>query len=166
MTRDFFDAKWFVGIMDANKLEKAEETLDLCRRGINVFQTISSFIKLQPCVFTKLDLSENHLRSISDDEIGCLSNLIALDLSSNQLQYLPCGLCKLSKLKTLLVRNNVLYELPKCMTSSQSLEILNVSGNRIQHFPVEVLQLSRLKQLHLGGNYIQNIPKDITRLIR
>ena len=151
--------------MDVNRLKKTEKTLDLSNRGVNVFQIISS-LQVQPCVFTELDLTGNHLKCISDDEISSLSNLITLDLSSNQLKYLPCGLCKLTKLKTLLVRNNVLCELPKCMTSSESLEILNVSGNGLDHFPAQVLHLSQLKQLHLGGNYIQNIPKKIALLTR
>ncbi len=147
-------------------MKKSENMLDLSCKGMHVFPTISH-LGPRSCMLTHLDLSGNNVKDISDDEISCLPNLITLDLSLNQLEYLPSGLCKLTKLKTLLARNNVLCELPKCMSSfSQSLEILNISGNILEHFPAHVLQLSQLKHLHLGGNRIHNIPKEIAQLTR
>ena len=154
--------------MDVNRFRKTENMLDLSSQEIAVFPTISTLqrLQIQPHLLTHLNLSGNRMKFIPDDVIGYFTNLITLDLSSNELGYLPCGLCKLTKLKTLLVKNNVLCELPKCKSSSQSLEILNVSGNKLELFPAQVLQLLQLKQLHLGGNRIHTIPKEIMQLTR
>ena len=151
--------------MDVNKLRKTENMLDLSGQGIDVFPTIS-YLQIQPHLLAHLDLSGNRMKYIHDDVISYFPNLITLDLSSNELEFLPCGLCKLTELKTLLVKNNVLCELPQCVSTSQSLEVLNVSGNKLERFPAQVLPLLQLKQLHLGGNRIQSIPKEIAQLTR
>ena len=152
--------------MDVDESSKNESMLDLSCQGIDTFSTFNSSVRMDPNMLTDLDLSGNRVKRISDDEIGHFPNLITLNLSSNQLVYLPSGLCGLAKLKTLIIRNNFLCELPKCMNLSLSLETLNVSGNKLENFPVQVLQLSRLKQLHLGGNHIQNVPKEIAHMTR
>lgn len=152
--------------MTSKDPNEVENVLDLSSQGIYDFPTNISHLRMQFDKFTYLDLSGNHIKYISDDEISYFPNLLTLDLSSNQLECLPCGLNKLAKLKALLVRNNYLYDLPRCICSHESLEMLNISGNKLEEFPVQVLQLFQLKQLHLGGNRIYSVPKEITQLSR
>lgn len=87
----------------------------------------------------KLDLSENRISTFTDDAFNEFENLQELDLSYNELTYLPTSIGKLTKLKK-----------------------LNLSGNRIGSLPKEFEQLVSLESLELDGNPIGNVPIEIS----
>ncbi len=87
----------------------------------------------------KLNLSENNISSFSDDALFDLENLLELDLSYNELTYLPSSIGKLKKLKK-----------------------LNLSGNKISSLPIEFENLISLESLELDGNPIGNAPIEIS----
>ncbi len=85
-----------------------------------------------------LDLSENKIQSLKDDAFVNLENLVELDLSFNELTYLPTSLGKLTKLKKLNLSGNNLGVLPKEFENLVSLESLELEGNPIGRVPVEI----------------------------
>ena len=95
------------------------------------------------------------------------SNLQLLDISSNGLSALGEDVTRLTKLKTLIAKNNRLDEasLPKEFGSMQ-LETLNFSGNRFQEIPLQCTKLRRLQSLSMGGNRLRSIPAEIEDLTR
>ncbi|MBS1584497.1 MAG: leucine-rich repeat domain-containing protein [Bacteroidetes bacterium] len=107
--------------MKGNKLEKFP-------KGISQIKTLE-----------KLNLSENKISAFSDDAFLELENLTELDLSYNELTYLPASLGKLTKLKK-----------------------LNLSGNNISALPIEFENLTSLESLDLNGNPIGNVPIEIS----
>ena len=85
-----------------------------------------------------LDLSENRISSIEDDAFDGLENLIELDLSYNELHYLPTSIGKLTKLKRLNISGNKITTLPMEFENLTSLEFLGVESNPIERVPVEI----------------------------
>jgi internalin A len=86
----------------------------------------------------KLDLSENNINSIEDDAFDRLEDLIELDLSFNELTYLPTSIGKLKKLKRLNLSGNKIASLPKEFENLISLEFLDFDNNPIGKVPVEI----------------------------
>lgn len=86
----------------------------------------------------KLDLSENKINSIDDEAFDKLENLIELDLSFNELQYLPTSIGKLRNLKKLNLSGNKISFLPREFENLTSLEYLDFDGNPIERVPVEI----------------------------
>ncbi|KAJ8388506.1 hypothetical protein AAFF_G00132200 [Aldrovandia affinis] len=99
-------------------------------------------------------------------ECVCLfANLELIDISNNGLSVICEDVTRLTKLKTLIAKNNRLdeFSLPKEFGSMQ-LEMLNFSGNRFEEIPTQCLQLQRLKSLSVGGNRLKAIPAEIENL--
>lgn len=79
-----------------------------------------------------LNLSRNCLRSFEARRVGSLPCLVLLDLSYNVLEALELGTKVLGSLKTLLLQDNVLRELPPyTFASLASLQRLNLQGNQV-----------------------------------
>lgn len=93
------------------------------------------------------------------------SNLVFLDISCNRLAFICEDILRLSKLKTLVAKNNRLdeFSLPKDF-GTMSLEVVNFSGNRFEEFPSEFLNLQKLQSLSLGANRLKTIPAEIENL--
>ena len=102
-------------------------------------------------------------RSIPDcvSRLQCLQHL---DLSRNQLTYLPAALCQLSQLQSLVVNNNKLVSLPEEIGELTNLMQLDVSCNEIAHLPVQIGDLSNLKHLNLRRNHLQEVSVEMTYL--
>jgi len=86
----------------------------------------------------KLDLSENNISEIDDDIFGNLENLVELNLSYNNLTYLPTSIGKLKKLKRLILSGNKINHLPIEFENLVSLEYLDFDNNPIGNVPVEI----------------------------
>jgi len=89
-----------------------------------------------------------------------------VDLSKNNIAYIPDEFGNLLNLKSLNLSKNRLDEksFPQVLSRLQMLEELNLSGNNLTEFPSFILDLPRLKVLHLAENQIQSVPADIGRL--
>ncbi|XP_029385698.1 leucine-rich repeat-containing protein 58 [Echeneis naucrates] len=112
----------------------------------------------------QLFLSYNRLSSLPTS-VTVFCNLEVLDISNNGLTAIGEGITRLTRLKTLIAKNNRLDELslPKQFGSLQ-LEVLNFSGNRFEEIPLECTKLQRLQSLSLGGNRLKSIPAEIENL--
>lgn len=114
----------------------------------------------------QLYLNYNRLFSLPSS-VSLFCNLEFLDISNNGLSAICDGVTRLTKLRTLLAKNNRLdeFSLPKDFGSLQ-LEVLNFSGNRFEEIPLQCTKLLRLQSLSLGGNRLKSIPAEIENLTR
>lgn len=111
--------------------------------------------------WSELDMSNQGLRTVCP-EIRFYSHLTALYLGNNKIEYLPEEFCfELRLLKVLdLTINNLAY-LPASIGQLTSLERLLLQQNRIQELPVELGHLLRLKEVGTEGNPISSPPQSI-----
>uniref|UniRef100_A0A673JS71 Leucine rich repeat containing 58b n=2 Tax=Sinocyclocheilus rhinocerous TaxID=307959 RepID=A0A673JS71_9TELE len=141
----------------------SESVLDLSRLNLNnnSLDTVSEKRRKDT---KQLYLCYNRL-TVLPESISLFSNLEFLDISNNTLSVICEDITRLTKLKTLIAKNNRLndFSLPKHFGSLQ-LEVLNFSGNRFEEMPSQCLQLLRLQSLSLGGNRLKSIPAEIESL--
>ncbi|EDV23314.1 uncharacterized protein TRIADDRAFT_27850 [Trichoplax adhaerens] len=132
---------------------------------------------------SKLDLSSNQLKAISDD-VKLLNALVALDIRDNQLENIPesvrelqqlsklalsrnalVGLpnatCDLINLKSLMLEHNKLTELPSEIGNLLHLEILDISNNQLSELPHSIQKLACLKFLNMSNNKLEVLPSEI-----
>lgn len=108
------------------------------------------------------ELTSADLRSLSIHKYP-RSNLIIVDLSSNQLTELPPEIGQLTSVQFLYLRDNQLKILPPEIGQLSRLETLVLQGNQLTELPPEIGRLQNLKELYLQGNPIQSIPPEITQ---
>lgn len=114
-----------------------------------------------------IELHHNRLATFPRT-LGSFLNIHTLDLSNNNLQSLSDDILRITGLKVLLVRGNLLDvdSLPKDMSVLASLEVLNISGNQFVALPPQIFDLVSLRELYVGGNRLEGVPKDIGRLAK
>lgn len=140
-----------------------ENVLDLSRLNLNNlnFDNLSDKRRKET---KQLYVCYNRL-TVLTESISLFENLEFLDISCNGLAVICDDITRLTKLRTLIAKNNRLdeFSLPKEFGSLQ-LEVLNFSGNRFEEMPTQFLQLQRLQSLSLGGNRLKSIPAEIDNL--
>jgi Leucine-rich repeat (LRR) protein len=88
-----------------------------------------------------VDLGFNKLRSCPADLLGCINNLLVLNMSYNRLDSWPEGL-----------------HMP-------GLVVLNLSFNKLQELPADMgRQLPALQQLYLANNFLSALPDSLAEL--
>ncbi|WP_428743057.1 leucine-rich repeat domain-containing protein [Tenacibaculum sp.] len=117
---------------------------------------------------TKLDLYFNNLNGMLPSEIGNLTSLIFLNISSNKLiGEIPPEIGNLINLKKLSFSNNQLSGvIPKEIGKLTFLEELSLGGNQLTGaIPIEVTNLTKLRDISLSQNQLSGeIPKEIGKL--
>ena len=138
---------------------------------------------------TRLDLRENHLVSLPSS-FSQLTNLKILFLQHNHIHTLP-DFSNMTKLDTLTLHDNLLYQLSFPLFEINSLNCLTIGGNmvhqlkqicmeswakkvttldlskmRIEHLPHEISLLSHLTNLDLRDNQLQHLPPNIGGLTK
>lgn len=143
----------------------ADGVLDFSRLSLNTFNVVS-FSEERKRDTRQLYLNYNRLASFPSS-VSLFSNLEFLDISNNGLSAICEGITRLTRLKTLIAKNNRLdeFSLPKDFGSLQ-LEVLNFSGNRFEEIPLQCMKLVHLQSLSLGGNRLRSIPAEIEHLTR
>ncbi|CAH2218730.1 leucine-rich repeat-containing 58 [Pelobates cultripes] len=157
--------------MDGPEAAEGDNVLNLCRLGLeNLSQELENLSMEQVAEDRRKEvhqllLSHNRMM-VLPPQVATFSNLLLLDISNNNLAYLGEHILGLTKLRTLLAKNNRLdeFSLPKEM-GSMKLEVLNLSGNHFEEIPSQIMQLQTLKTLSLGGNRLKGIPEEIDNLI-
>lgn len=137
--------------------------LDLSRLNFNSF-SLENISPERKQDIKQLYLSFNRLTTLPVS-VCFFTNLELLDISNNGLSVICEDLTRLTKLRTLIAKNNHLdeFSLPKEFGSMQ-LEVLNLSGNRFVEMPPQFMKLQRLQSLSLGGNRLKSIPAEIENL--
>ncbi|XP_036760491.2 leucine-rich repeat and calponin homology domain-containing protein 4 isoform X1 [Manis pentadactyla] len=106
-----------------------------------------------------LSLYHNCLRCLNP-ALGNLTALTYLNLSRNQLSFLPPYICQLP-LRVLIVSNNKLGALPPDISALGSLRQLDVSSNELQSLPAELCSLPSLRDLNVRRNQLSTLPDDL-----
>uniref|UniRef100_UPI004056CF88 COR domain-containing protein n=1 Tax=Candidatus Electronema sp. TaxID=2698783 RepID=UPI004056CF88 len=97
-------------------------------------------------------------------ELFSLTDLIALDLSCNQLKVLPPEIARLTKLEQLNLCNNPFAALPPELFQLGNLTALGLSELRLTAVPPEICQLKKLTVLYLHQNQLATLPPEISQL--
>jgi Leucine-rich repeat (LRR) protein len=123
------------------------------------------------------------------DMYNKLTNLIKLDMSSNNLSIIPQEVTKIPFLEILLLKRNFLKELPSSLGEMQHLKHLDLTDNQLSSLPkfrndskVEVINLNKnkfekfegiitnsennLTFLYFVNNFFKEIPRDILKMKR
>ena len=103
---------------------------------------------------TAVTLAGEKLTSLPD-EIGDLSHLHVMDLSSNHLDRLPQGIAKLENLRVLSLASNKLKSLPVVIAKLKNLKVLSLSNmecpddlcNELTTIPDDIGRLQSLEVL-------------------
>jgi len=110
------------------------------------------------------DDGEFHNESESDDEekgIVALANLEKLDLSHNNLRFLPSSLGDLQYLKHLDVSYNQLKFIPDSVGELFDLEFASFHHNQIEAIPQTLGECDGLEELYFSHNIIAEIPQTL-----
>lgn len=95
-------------------------------------------------------------------EIYQLRNLKKLDLSQNQLEFLPESIKIWTQLEELNLFHNELTYLPHHgIKHLRNLKILNVGSNALEYLPRSIRYLKQMKILKMEENYVKALPKEI-----
>lgn len=116
-------------------------------------------------IHQKLDLEGEGLQRLPDD-IDRLNNtdITSLNLSNNQLTFLPDSIGNLRKLEELYVSGNQLISLPESICNLKNLYLLVVDRNQIVSIPERIGDLHNLTTLFMNNNQIVSIPESIEHL--
>jgi len=97
--------------------------------------------------------TQRTMRNTQLNILGELSNLVELNISSNELTRIPDDLSNLKSLKRLNLGENLLDRVPEQLGNWwPSLESLNLSGNKLSELPSSLCKLCNLKRLYLNDN--------------
>uniref|UniRef100_A0A1B6CC18 Uncharacterized protein n=1 Tax=Clastoptera arizonana TaxID=38151 RepID=A0A1B6CC18_9HEMI len=124
----------------------------------NIFPDIMfSNIFYDPEKVTELYLNNTGLALLSTD-IDLLKNLKVLDISKNELTWLPETFVLLQHLEKINVSNNNLAYLPKNFNKMLSIQELYLSNNKLENVESEIKTLMSLKILDLYDNCLETMP--------
>ncbi|RAL46443.1 hypothetical protein DM860_004722 [Cuscuta australis] len=98
------------------------------------------------------------------ESIGKLTSLITLDLSENRIASIPPSIGGLLSLKKLDLHSNRITDLPDSIGNLLTLVYLDLSGNQLKSLAVSICKLSRLEELDLSSNALSNLPETIGSL--
>ena len=107
----------------------------------------------------RLDLSAE-LSEFPEEIFGLADSLEVLNLSGNQLRYLPTDLSRLHKLRILFCSDNAFNEVPEVLGECAKLEMVGFKANRIEHLPAAALP-ARLRWLILTDNQLDSLPAEL-----
>ncbi|KAI7887833.1 uncharacterized protein EV154DRAFT_539569 [Mucor mucedo] len=98
----------------------------------------------------ELDVSYNRLRTLPNDLR--IPTLLSLNVSHNQLDFVPKSIASCSRLKTLNLSKNHLTSLPADLVNLRRLELFDISENLLCIMPAEILERMQSATLLITGN--------------
>jgi len=111
-----------------------------------------------------LNLRSNKLTMFPSEFCTALNSLEELNLSQNEITYLPENLSALSNLRKLDVGWNKVAELPMGVFDLPALQELRLQNNLLKNIPGQIGDLHALHTLILKGNYVKEIPPGCAEL--
>ncbi|KAL5550902.1 hypothetical protein UlMin_001078 [Ulmus minor] len=96
--------------------------------------------------------------------IGKLSDVTELDLSENRITALPPTICRLKALAKLDIHSNQLASLPDSFGDLINLADLDLHANRLKSLPDSLRNLKKLMNLDLSSNGFTHLPELIGNL--
>ncbi|XP_055805502.1 plant intracellular Ras-group-related LRR protein 4-like [Solanum dulcamara] len=99
------------------------------------------------------------------DSLGKLSNLVTLDLSENRIAVLPTTIWGLSSLQKLDLHGNRILELPDSVGDLLNLVYLDLKGNNLKTLPLTLARLTHLEEVDLSSNMLSVLPETVGSLV-
>lgn len=116
----------------------------------------------------KLDIASDGLDSVGmrelPPELGLLTKVESLDISSNRFTFLPPEVGQLHNLKSLAATQNLLFTLPPEFGELKKLQTLYLYRNQLETLPHEFCQLENLYYLQLSENRLTALPSEFGKL--
>ncbi|KNC97738.1 uncharacterized protein SPPG_06740 [Spizellomyces punctatus DAOM BR117] len=134
---------------------------ELCSiKSLRVLHLSSNHLtSLPPCfnqlfLLETLSLGANRLTSsaIEDACLDKLGQLTRLNLSNNQLSYVPESICDIDTLLSLSLSDNKITEIPESMAKLTRLQFFGISNNQLSSVNDIFSKLPALKGISLAGN--------------
>ncbi|KAL1304994.1 hypothetical protein AAFC00_003898 [Neodothiora populina] len=119
-------------------VDACQETIDLSEMQL---RSIPNEVLRPLHQLIRLPIAVDDSQKITADHYAPLTPEIKLYLAKNELTTLPSELWNLGNLTVLSLRNNELTELPPSAARLRNLKELNVAGNQLQCLPWELLSL-------------------------
>jgi len=113
---------------------------------------------------TKLDLSNNHLNSLSVELLN-LTKLKELNLRHNRFKTISNTLIPVKNLEVLIISYNQLRKLNFTAQPFLSLKKLDLCSNQFKEFPTEIAYLLALVELNLSYNNLKELSPQIDALV-
>ncbi len=132
------------------------------RRVSMLNQLITDYLQHLKSLHT-LDLSLNELPFIPES-IGNITSLQVLSLGSNNLRQLPTSIRKLVKLRELYLEYNPLSQWPDVLSELSNLQVLNIAALQLTDLPESIGNLAQLQMLFLDENRLKTLPPFIEKL--
>ncbi len=98
---------------------------------------------------------KNHYRTISSPPDTALKYL---DLSSNNIFYIPDKVTRYPRLNYLSLRYNRIQEINPKLGQCKSLKKIDLSSNQIDNLPFGIIYLSQISELNLADNKLSSLP--------
>ena len=96
------------------------------------------------------------------EHIDRLQLLEILELTSHALEWLPSSVCELEELWLLMLRDNALTELPKCLGKLSKMTHFDASLNRLAALPAGLTSMP-VRNLFVRGNSLDALPENLGR---
>ncbi|KAI7749254.1 hypothetical protein M8C21_030898, partial [Ambrosia artemisiifolia] len=138
-----------------NQIKKMENIMKV-EDEVNL-EVVQVLNKASEEVVKRVDLSGQQLKFLPE-EFGKLNALVHLNLSNNHLQVLPDSIAGLLKLEELDVSSNLLESLPDSIGLLTTLKVLNVSSNKLNTLPESIAFCKSLVELHASFNNLNFLP--------
>jgi len=95
--------------------------------------------------------------------INCNNKLINLNLINNNIITISKNINFLENLKSLILNDNLIEQIPLSLYSIATLETLSLDNNHICTISEEIINLTNLKYLSFKNNHIKTVPKSLWR---
>ena len=123
-----------------------------------------SKIELDALVYGCKKSLQGLFQQIPIPSIPSLKPLKHLDLSEQNIYYLPDQLTQCRQLQYLSLKNNHLQAINPKLSSCLDLKKIDLSSNGFQKIPQGLIHLEQVQSLDLSDNQLNNLPQDFQQL--
>ena len=141
------DNIWYIGVKEYESLIRCHafkymnKVRSLRLRYVITQQSVLHKLRLEDDLF-KLSYSKQKMMiERLPDEIGCLKELVTLDISSTTIKIIPDSVANLTKLEYLFLDNTLIEVIPSWINKLSRLQIITLSNLKIQSLPKTIMDL-------------------------
>ncbi|KAG0013533.1 hypothetical protein BGZ81_000967 [Podila clonocystis] len=152
-----------------NRLQHLPTEMKECRNlqhlllSVNTIQALPAVLCESWTNLLNLDLHTNDLKTLPD-QLGAMKSLRRLNLAINKIDEIPVSIGQLSLLEWLNLNDNKLTTLPSTMDQMQKLVKMGIVQNKLQTLPSALAKLSALYKLDCRRNEIEFLPSSFKEL--
>jgi Leucine-rich repeat (LRR) protein len=125
--------------------------------------SLEGMTEMKITTMSELNFAGNKIGRL-DENIGSMVRLITLNVSENQIEFLPASICDLEHLQIFSAHHNRLKQLPSRVSRLVSLKILILNDNRLEKLCEGLSCAQDLREINLHNNKLINLPDDLQQL--